>query len=124
MKKLLLCLIIFSAALSSHSQPLPDSVIIQYRATKTDREKGNCLLNYFKKQSLTDTATKADILLIKAWFEKLHDDVGKDYTNLSLARILQNSGDYPAALDLLFSTLPQFENRNDSFGMQNTYAII
>ncbi len=124
MKKLLLCVTIFSTAFSAHSQPLPDSVLAQYQTAKSDREKGSCLLNYFKKQSLSDTATKAHILSLKTWFEKQHDDAGKDYTNLNLARILINSGDYPAALDLLFSTLPQFENRNDSFGMQNTYAII
>ena len=103
---------------------MPDSVLAQYQTAKSDREKGSCLLNYFKKQSLSDTSTKAHILSLKTWFEKQHDDAGKDYTNLCLARILLNSGDYPGALDLLFSTLPQFENRNDSFGMQNTYANI
>ena len=124
MKKLLLCLTIFSAGISAYSQPLPDSILVQYQTAKTGREKGICLLNYLKKQSLTDTATKAHILSLKTWFEKQHDDAGKDYTNLALARMLQISGDYPAALDLSFATLPQFENRNDSFGLQNTYATI
>src|SRR4051812_37194662 len=106
MKKLLLWLMILATGLTAHSQPLPDSVIAQYQAAKSDRGKGQCLLNYFKNQSVTDTAIKAHILSLKTWFERQHDDAGKDYTNLALARILQNSGDYPAALDLLFSTLP------------------
>ena len=44
---------------------MPDSVIAKYKAAKTDKEKGNCLITYFKKQSLTDAKTKADILLLE-----------------------------------------------------------
>jgi hypothetical protein len=124
MKKLLLWLIIFSVAVTAHSQPLPDSVIAKYKAAKTDKEKGTCLMNYFKKQILTDAKTKADILLLKTWFAKQNDEASKNYTNLELALILETNSDYPAALDLLFSELPQFESRKDTLGIERTYSII
>jgi hypothetical protein len=124
MKKLTLSLMIFLVTLVAHSQPLPDSVIVKYKAAKTEKEKGNCLLNHFKQQSLIDIRTKTDILSLKTWFGKQNDLTGRDYTDLGLARVLESSGDYPAALALLFSVLPEFENRKDSFGIWNTYNTI
>jgi tetratricopeptide (TPR) repeat protein len=124
MKKIAFCLFLFFCAKFTNSQPLPGSVIVKYKAAKTDKEKGTTLLGYIKKQSVTDTKTKEDILVLKTWFEKQNDEVGKNYTNLGLAYTLTKSGDYPAALDLLFSILPQFENLKDSFGIWNTYNII
>jgi len=122
--KLIFSLTIFFIAIIGNGQTLPESVILTYKNAKTDKDKGICLLNYFKKQSLTDTRTKTDLLLLKTWFGKQNDRIGRDYTNLCLALILQKSGDYPAALDLLFSTLSQFENRKDSFGIWNDYITI
>ena len=122
-KKIIFCLFFFCGQFA-HSQPLPDSIVAKYKTAKADKEKGDCLLKYFKTQSLTDTKTKAGILSLKTWFGKQNDEVGKDYTNLGLAIILENNGDYPAALDLLFSTLARFENRKDSFGLLRTYGII
>ena len=124
MKKITFCLFLFLCAGVANGQPLPDSVIVRYNAAKTDKEKGNNLLNYFKKLPLTDAKRKTDLLLLKTWFERQNDNAGKNYTNLGLALTLTKSGDYPASLDLLFSTLPQFENQKDSFGIWNTYNTI
>ena len=124
MKKLTICLMFFSCTLNSYSQPLPDSTKVKYYAAKADKEKGKCLLDYFGSQVLNDTKTKADILLLKGWFEKQHDDAGKNYTNIGLAWILETNGDFPGSLNLLFSVLPKFEQRKDSFGIFNTYGII
>ncbi|HEU0228017.1 MAG TPA: hypothetical protein VFQ86_09775 [Arachidicoccus soli] len=123
-KTITFCFSFFFYVQIACSQPLDNIVITKYNTAKTDEEKGDCLLKYFRAQSLTDTKTKADILSLKTWFSKQNDEIGKDYTNLVLATILKNSGDYPAALDLLFSTLTHFENRKDSFGLSKTYNII
>ncbi len=124
MKKLTLCLLLFSCALNAYNQPLPDSTKVKYYAAKADKEKGKCLLDYFRGQVLNDTKTKANILLLKSWFEKQNDNTGINYTNLGLAMILEKNGDFPGSLNLLFSVLPQFEQRKDSFGIFNTYRII
>src|ERR1700712_3248535 len=103
MKQMLFCLSLLFGVQVAFSQPLPDSIVAKYKAAKTEMEKGACLLKYSKTRSLTDPKTKADILLLKTWFEKQNDETGKNYTNLWLAGTLGNNGDYPAALDLLFS---------------------
>jgi len=124
MKKIIITLILFSFSIAANTQPLPDSIKEKYSAAKTDKEKGNCLMDYFKRQSLTDTKTKAGILLLKSWFEKQKDNVGINYTNIGLAMILESNGDFPGSLNLSFSVLPQFEQRKDSFGIFNTYHLI
>ncbi|MEO6669495.1 MAG: hypothetical protein ABIN36_08465 [Ferruginibacter sp.] len=124
MKKITLCILLFSCTLSAYNQPLPDSTKAIYYTAKTDKEKGNCLLNYFRRQVLNDAKTKANILLLKSWFEKQNDQVGKNYTSLGLAMILEKNGDFPGSLNLLFWVLPQFEQRKDSFGMFFTYQLI
>jgi hypothetical protein len=78
MKKIAFCLFLFFCAKFTNSQPLPGSVIVKYKAAKTDKEKGTTLLGYIKKQSVTDTKTKEDILVLKTWFEKQNDEVGKN----------------------------------------------
>jgi tetratricopeptide (TPR) repeat protein len=124
MKTIPCFLFLCSLAAFAHGQPWPDSVRIKYIAAKTDKEKGYQLMSYIKRQPLTDTGTKADILRLKTWFELQQDEIGINYTNLGLAYTLTKSGDYPAALDLLFSALPKFEKRKDSFGIWNIYNII
>ena len=124
MKKLTLYLLFFFCALNAYNQPLPDSTKAKYHAAIADKEKGNCLMDYFKHQALNDTKTKANILLLKSWFQKQNDEAGTNYTNLGLAMILQKNGDFPGALNMLFSVLPQFEQRKDSFGVLNTFMLI
>ena len=124
MKKFILCFLLFSCALNAYNQPLPDSTEVKYYAAKADKEKGKCLLDYFRRQVLNDTKTKANILLLKSWFEKQNDNTCINYTNLGLAMILEKNGDFPGSLNLLFLVLPQFEQRKDSFGIFNTYRII
>jgi NADH:ubiquinone oxidoreductase subunit 3 (subunit A) len=113
----------FSSTLNSYSQTLPDSTKAEYYAAKTDKEKGKCLLIYFRRQA-NNAKTKEDILSLKSWFEKQHDDVGTNYTILGLASILETNGDLPGSLKVLFSVLPKFEERKDSFGIYQTYSII
>ena len=121
--KIAFCLSLFFFNQIVHSQPLPDSTKAKYSAAKTDKEKGKCLLDYFYYQPLKDT-TKSNVLLLKSWFQKQKDVVGENYTNLRLTQILNNNGDFPGSLNLLFSVLPQFEQRKDSFGIYNTYGLI
>jgi len=124
MYKLLLFLVLFPCMLKVCGQPLPDSTKAKYSIAKNDREKGMCLIDYFKHQPLNDTATKTNILLLKSWFQKQEDATGINYTELGLAQILEKNGDFPGSLKLLFSVLPQFEEQRDSFGIQTTYALI
>ena len=124
MYKLLLFLVLFPCMLKVCGQPLPDSTKAKYSIAKNDREKGMCLIDYFKHQPLNDTATKTNILLLKSWFQKQEDATGISYTDLGLAQILEKNGDFPGSLKLLFSVLPQFEEQKDSFGIQTTYALI
>ena len=124
MKKIVILLLLFSWTIKTYSQPLPDSTKAKYYAAKTDKEKGECLMNYFKHQSLKDTATKSNVLILKSWFQKQKDVIGENYTNLRLTQILENNGDFPGSLNLLFAVLPQFEQRRDSFGIYNTYKFI
>lgn len=124
MYKLLFFLVSFLCILHAYSQPLPHNTKAQYSAAKDDKEKGQCLMDYFKQQPLNDTTTKTNALLLKSWFEKQKDATGKNYTNLRLAQILENNGDFPGSLNLLFMVLPQFEQRKDSFGILSTYGLI
>ena len=124
MIKITFCLLLFSCTAIAQGQPLPDSVSVKYKEAKSNKEKGSVLLSFFRKLPVTDAQTKSDVLLLKTWFEKQHDEAGKNYTNLGLSILLTKNGDYPAALDLEFSTLPQFENSKDSFGISNTYYAI
>ncbi len=124
MKKLTLCLLFFFCVLNAFNQPLPDSIKAKYYTAKTDEQKGSCLFNYFTTQSLTDSNTAANTLALLDWFGKQHDVVGKNYTNLRLSYILTAKGDFPAALNLLFSLLPRFEDRKDNFGIIQTYRAI
>lgn len=107
-----------------YSQPLPDSIKAKYLAAKTDEQKGSCLFSYFNTQTVIDNNTSANILSLIDWFGKQHDEVGKDYTNIKLSGILTTKGDFPAALNLLFSTLSRFEKRKDNFGIGITYRGI
>ena len=124
MHKLLFFLLLFLCISKANSQPLPDSTKAQYAAAKNDYEKGQCLVAYFKQQPLNDATTKANALQLKSWFEKQKDATGINYINLRLAMVLENNGDFPGALNLAFSVLPQFEERKDSFGILTTYGFI
>jgi tetratricopeptide (TPR) repeat protein len=124
MKKATILLLFFFCVAIAYSQPMPGGTKTKYYAAKTNKEKGSCLLDYFKTQSLNDTAAKANVLLLKSWFEKQKDATGINYTNLRLAQILENNGDYPGSLNVLFPVLQQFENLNDSFGIERTYTLI
>ncbi len=124
MHKLLCSLVFFLCILNAYSQPLPDSTKAKYAAAKNDKEKGQCLVAYFKQQPLNDARTKANALQLKSWFEKQKDATGINYINLRLAMILENNDDFPGALSLAFSVLPQFEQRKDSFGILSTYGFI
>ncbi len=124
MRKTVILLLLFCWTIKTYSQPLPDSTKAKYSTAKTDKEKGECLMNYFKHQPLKDTATKAKVLVLKSWFQQQKDMIGENYTNLRLSQILENNGDFPGSLNLLFSLLPQFEQHKDSFGIYNTYRLI
>lgn len=124
MYKLLFFLVFSLCIFKADSQPLPDSIKAQYSAAKNDNGKGQCLMDYFQHQPLSDTATKRNILLLKSWFQKEKDATGINYTDLGLAEILESNGDFPGSLNLLFSVLPQFEEHKDSFGIINTFILI
>lgn len=124
MKKISLILFAIALYIGAKSQPLPDSIKAKYLAAKTDEQKGECLVSYFKTQSLTDSTANAQALSQLSWFTSQRDEVGKDYTNLRLAKILESKGDFPAALNLLFSILPNFEKRQDSSGLVNVYNAV
>ena len=124
MKRITLLLFAIVLYIGVQSQLLPDSIKTKYLAAKTDEQKAECLVNYFKNQSLTDSNANAHTLSLIGWFASQKDEVGKDYTNLRLAKILESKGDFPAALNLLFSILPNFEKRQDNFGLLYVYNAI
>ncbi len=124
MYKFIFVLMLFLCISKSYSQPLPDSTKAKYAAAKDDKEKGQFLLSYFKQQPFNDSSTKINALLLKSWFEKQKDVTGINYTNLRLAWILENNGDFTGALNVAFTVLPQFEQRKDSFGIITIYGFI
>jgi hypothetical protein len=124
MNKLLFCLFLFMGLRIAYSQPVSPELLANYRAAKTDEEKGNILFNYINALSGKETNTTDNTLSLLAWFRKQNDEVGLDYTNLLLTRILIGKGDYPGSLNLVFSVLPRFEKREDSLGISKSYAII
>jgi len=124
MKKITFLLFVTILYVGAHSQPLPDSIKAKYLAAKTDEQKGECLTSYFKTQSFIDSNANANTLKLLGWFNSQKDEVGKDYTNLRLANILESKGDFPASLNLLFSILPNFEKRQDNFGLLYVYVTI
>jgi hypothetical protein len=124
MNKLLFCLFLFMGLRIAYSQSVSPELLANYRAAKTDKEKGNILFNYINALSGRETNTTDNTLSLLAWFRKQNDEVGLDYTNLLLAIILIGKGDYPGSLNLVFSVLPRFEKREDSLGISKSYAII
>ena len=124
MKKIAFLLFAIVLYIGAHGQHLPDSIKAKYLAAKTDEQKGECLVSYFKTQILTDSNANAHTLSLIGWFASQKDEVGKNYTNLRLAKILESNGDFPAALNLLFSILPHFEKRQDNFGLLYVYNAI
>lgn len=124
MKQRILLLLMLFFFTGTYSQPLPDSIKAKYHAAKTGEEKGSCLFAYFNTQVATDSNTAANTLALFDWFEKQHDEVGKDYTQVRLSYILTAKGDFPASLNLLFAALPRFEKRKDDFGIGLTYRAI
>src|SRR5450631_79349 len=91
-----------------------------YQTAKTDAEKGNALLHYSSGFSDKDSNTTNRVLSLLSRFRKQKDEVGLEYTNLWLARILTAKGDYPGSLNLVFSVLPRFEKRQDSLGISRS----
>lgn len=124
MYKLIFFLVFSVCIFKAYSQPLPDSTKAQYSAASNDNGKGKCLMDYFRQQPLNDTIAKTNVLLLKSWFEKQKDATGENWCNVRLAQILKNNGDFAGSLNLLFSVLPQFEQRKDTFGILNTYDFI
>ncbi|MFZ1799173.1 MAG: hypothetical protein WAU24_04860 [Chitinophagaceae bacterium] len=124
MKTIALLLFAIVLYIGADSQPLPDSIKAKYQSAISDEQKGECLVSYFKTQSLTDSTANAQTLSLLSWFASQKDELGKDYTNLRLAQILETKGDLPAALNLLFSILPNFEKRQDSSGLVYVYNAI
>lgn len=124
MKKISLCLLLFSCTLLAYSQPLPDSIKTKYHAANTDEQKGTCLFSYFSTQLVTDSNTSGNVLALLNWFNKQNDEVGKDYTTIRLSYILAGKGDFPTSLNLLFATLSRLEKRKDNYGIGLTYRAI
>lgn len=124
MNRLLFCLFLFIGFRMSYSQSMSPELQVKYRTTKTDHEKGNVLFHYFSSLSDKDSNTTNNILSLLSWFRKQKDEVGLNYTNLWLSRILYVKGDYPGSLNLAFSVLPGFEKRQDSLGISRSYSII
>ena len=124
MNKLLICLFLFLGFQVVYSQSVSPELLVNYSTAKTDKDKGSTLFNYFNALSDKDKYKTDNTLSLLAWFRKQKDEVGLDYTNLWLARILIVKGDYPGSLNLIFSTLPHFEYRQDSLGISKSYAEI
>ncbi len=102
--------------LSSKAQVLPDTLIVQYNSVHSDSEKGRKLSEYLYSLKGESDQQISKTLEILAWFKKGNDEVGTNYTELNLARILERSSDYTNSLKYAFSVLSRFEKRNDDYG--------
>ncbi len=109
---------------SSFSQPLPDSIISQYKAAATNEAKGSLLFNYVGKVVLKDSKDLDKALEVVAYFNRQNDETGSDYTQLSIASWLGIMGDYGTGLETALPLLAKFEKRSDTFGIVTSLKLI
>lgn len=109
---------------SSFSQPLPDSIIRQYKAAVNNEAKGTLLFNYIGKVVLKDSKDLDKALEIVTYFNRQKDETGSDYTQLSIASWLGIMGDYSTGLETGIPLLSKFEKRSDSFGIITCLKLI
>src|SRR5258708_7106127 len=117
-------LLFFAFTVVANGQPLPDSVLIKYKAAGTENEKGKYLFEYLQLNHTSDSSVKKTFDL-SYWFKEHHDEVGADYTDLFIAAIIfYKKNDNGASLKTCFDVLPHFEKRKDNFGIARTYSAI
>ena len=118
-KPFLTCLFIL-CCLSLNAQVLPDTLVSQYKSARTDSEKGRKLSEYLYSLKGESDQQVHKTLEILSWFKKENDEIGTNYSELNLARILERSSDYTNSLKYAFSVLSKFEKRNDDYGAMRT----
>jgi tetratricopeptide (TPR) repeat protein len=119
MKKIVFLLLF---PLLSVAQPFPDSTIRSYQAAKTDRAKGDIIIDYSLNVPIPEL--KPHYLNSLAWFKEHGDEVGTGYTQILLAVSAINNCDFVTSLSLLYPALQTFEKRKDEYGIMITYFWI
>ncbi len=123
MKKIIFCLAIFCFVKIAYTQPLPDSILIQYNSASTLNAKGDYLLNYL--QSLSKDSNEVNkALKILSYFKNQKDESGAANTELYIALRLSYKGDYITALNTGLSILSNSEKRKDTFAILQSLQVI
>ena len=77
MTRLLLSLLLFMGLRIAYSQSVSPELLANYRAAKTDKDKGNTLFHYFNTLSGKESNMTDNTLSLLAWFRKQNDERGQ-----------------------------------------------
>ena len=121
--QILLLLLIAGFLNSAWSQPIPDSILTQYKSAPTLSVKGSYLWGYLESLSKdTNDVTKA--LMILAYFKNQNDETGVANTESYIALHLCYKGDYITALNMGLAAFANCEKRKDTVGILHSLHVI
>jgi hypothetical protein len=120
---LLFLLVSPAICLQAGAQKLPDSLIAQYNAAKTNEEKGILLFNYINSGS-GDTAFFPRTAALINYLKSIKDQENQDYVQMRVNDQLATIGDYLTALSSGLEILDHFEREHDAIGIMRGLSII
>jgi len=113
--------VLMTFSLYNHAQTPPASFLKKYNSAKTNREKGESVLNYI---IYNIDSTRSRGLSLLSYFNKHEDHVGTDYTKLFINFTQLPTGDFSNTLKESFDILERCEKRKDEYGKMWSFAVI